>query len=708
MNLIKIDLHIHTKSTKKDADFIFDMDVLKEFVETNDLDVIAITNHNLFDKEQYYEIVSNFDNCIVLPGIEIDYLGGHILVIADNNENSVNQFSDKCLKITQFFDSDNERKDINREELNNVFINLDQYLIIPHYDKDKRDLTLDKITALDPSIKWGEVANYKKFIRAQKNDKALTPLLFSDFRPMKVSDDSKISEQEKKIFPNRYTYIDLNKDELSINKMKLCFQSKDRIYLNKDKETSFFYALNENVKIVDGLNVAIGRRSSGKTYLLESINKSSQVKYSNNLVKYIKQFQITNESNEDKILNILESNANEMTNSFMEEMEEYIKHVAGLDYDKAETELESYVSSLLKHASDQELADIYSSCILFNEPDDLGINSDETLNLIDAIYKLKSTEKHKELVKKHIELSHLNNLFDELLLIYHEELLENKAVELANKWSKSISEELQGESSHTAITSYNLINHFKILTETILFENFIKSFDKDLIIYEDNFYDKFFQKTYITKNQNIDELLSSTKYSPKKHFSKKEASNNKKLIEQPFIYLKEIMANTEIDKNSFQLYRLFFRVENKVSNIKGTGLSGGERAELNLLHHLKEAKKSDILLIDEIEPSFDNLYINLELLKIIKEIAKDTIVVISTHNNSLGVLLEPQNLIYTDYYDDEKEETVYKQYYGHFNDDLLKSISGEEMSTRQIYIEMMEGGDEAYDKRGEIYESFNR
>jgi len=46
MNLIKIDLHIHTKSTKKDADFIFDMDVLKEFVETNDLDVIAITNHN--------------------------------------------------------------------------------------------------------------------------------------------------------------------------------------------------------------------------------------------------------------------------------------------------------------------------------------------------------------------------------------------------------------------------------------------------------------------------------------------------------------------------------------------------------------------------------------------------------------------------------------------------------------------------------------
>ena len=72
------------------------------------------------------------------------------------------------------------------------------------------------------------------------------------------------------------------------------------------------------------------------------------------------------------------------------------------------------------------------------------------------------------------------------------------------------------------------------------------------------------------------------------------------------------------------------------------------------------------------------------------------------------MLLEPQNLIYTDYYDDEKEETVYKQYYGHFNDDLLKSISGEEMSTRQIYIEMMEGGDEAYDKRGEIYESFNR
>ena len=45
----KIDLHIHTLSTIKDKPFDFDLNKLQEYISVSHLDVIAITNHNIFD-----------------------------------------------------------------------------------------------------------------------------------------------------------------------------------------------------------------------------------------------------------------------------------------------------------------------------------------------------------------------------------------------------------------------------------------------------------------------------------------------------------------------------------------------------------------------------------------------------------------------------------------------------------------------------------
>ena len=50
--MIKVDFHIHTISTIKDADFDFDIDVLNQYINEMEIDCIAITNHNVFDKKQ--------------------------------------------------------------------------------------------------------------------------------------------------------------------------------------------------------------------------------------------------------------------------------------------------------------------------------------------------------------------------------------------------------------------------------------------------------------------------------------------------------------------------------------------------------------------------------------------------------------------------------------------------------------------------------
>jgi predicted metal-dependent phosphoesterase TrpH len=77
----KIDLHIHTVPTISDAAFTFDMNKLKEYVGECKLDAIAITNHNMFDLDQFNQI-SNLLTIPVFPGIEIDLESGHMLLLA--------------------------------------------------------------------------------------------------------------------------------------------------------------------------------------------------------------------------------------------------------------------------------------------------------------------------------------------------------------------------------------------------------------------------------------------------------------------------------------------------------------------------------------------------------------------------------------------------------------------------------------------------
>ena len=81
----KIDFHIHTVPSVSDSLFNFNLDKLKEYVEKLNIDCIAITNHNLFNKAQFQEICRNL-SIKVFPGIEIDLEGGHLLLISENED----------------------------------------------------------------------------------------------------------------------------------------------------------------------------------------------------------------------------------------------------------------------------------------------------------------------------------------------------------------------------------------------------------------------------------------------------------------------------------------------------------------------------------------------------------------------------------------------------------------------------------------------
>lgn len=94
----KVDLHVHTIATKKDADFVFDIDKMLLYVQTLKLDAIAITNHNMFDKEQYNSIKQKL-NISVFPGVEVDVENAHMILITD--ENDLDNFCEQCNQLKE-------------------------------------------------------------------------------------------------------------------------------------------------------------------------------------------------------------------------------------------------------------------------------------------------------------------------------------------------------------------------------------------------------------------------------------------------------------------------------------------------------------------------------------------------------------------------------------------------------------------------------
>src|SRR5690625_2921751 len=84
----RIDFHIHTVSSKKDYDFEFSLEWLRSYVSKANLDAIAITNHDLFDKENYLEVKRSLEelNCEVYPGMELSLESGHVNIVFDTTE----------------------------------------------------------------------------------------------------------------------------------------------------------------------------------------------------------------------------------------------------------------------------------------------------------------------------------------------------------------------------------------------------------------------------------------------------------------------------------------------------------------------------------------------------------------------------------------------------------------------------------------------
>lgn len=668
----KIDLHIHTIASISDYNFTFSIEKLKEYITSLGIDCIAITNHNLFDLEQFQKIADALE-IPILPGIEINVENGHLLLISDNNE--LEDFQNKCYKVTNLINTPED--DISVDKLKEIYVDLKRYLLIPHYDK-KPVLSAETLAKLADHITAGEVASAKKFKYCVNDQSSLVPVLFSDLR---ISDD--ISG-----FSPRQTFIDI--DNISLRSIKSCLSDKAKVLLSQKEGHRFFQVFENGQVLSNGLNVILGERSSGKTFTLKRIYES----YEN--VKYIKQFELLEKEEEqdiqkfNKLLSIRQSSISE---TYLQEFKAVVEDVTKINRKENEIELQQYLESLLKVATEEEKRDAFSNAFLFNETKFSESDDSNLKKLINSVELLIENTEYRDIIDSHIPKENLMKLILNLMQKYNVVQETN----LKKRWVNSIVINIKSElQSFTASSSIKDIDFYKMVIEKEKlkkFETIVNLLKKERTI-ESTEVRRFKIIADTRKFTGANELLK--KSGRKMVFSEAYPHYN-----NPVEYLESLKSIQLLEEVEY--YKYFVNIEYKILNEYDTELSGGERSEFNLLQNIKDAYQYDMLLIDEPESSFDNLFLKSEVNELIKEIAKSLPVVVVTHNNTVGASIKPDYVLYTKK-DIIDKRPVYKVFSGYPSDLELKSISGESISNFNIMLNCLEAGNEAYKERGKSYE----
>ena len=110
-----------------------------------------------------------------------------------------------------------------------------------------------------------------------------------------------------------------------------------------------------------------------------------------------------------------------------------------------------------------------------------------------------------------------------------------------------------------------------------------------------------------------------------------------------------------------------------------------------------------MLLLDEPESSFDNVFLKNKVNNIIKEISKELPVVVVTHNNTVGESIKPDFIVHTER-QINTDGVTYNRYFGLPSDKELHSSDGKVIKNLEVILDCLEAGEKAYNERRQDYE----
>lgn len=313
--------------------------------------------------------------------------------------------------------------------------------------------------------------------------------------------------------------------------------------------------------------------------------------------------------------------------------------------------------------------------------------------MIESVVMLIENTEYKELINSYISEENLKQLATELMTKYTKENELNLKKRWINDLISNIKKALQMRTATTQIEDINLI---KIAIDKEKIKKFIKV--SELVKRETEISSKDVQGFKIVAKSKKYSGAGELKNASGKIMSFSDAYRS---YDDPYKYLKELKAIESLEETDY--YKYFVKIEYKILNKYNYEVSGGERSEFNLLQEINDALQHDMLLIDEPESSFDNLFLKNDVNELIKNISKKIPVVVVTHNNNIGASIKPDYVVYT-----EKKvagnEVKYQIYSGYPSDKYPYSLDGEAINNYDIILKCLEAGESAYRERGETYE----
>lgn len=711
---MKIDLHCHTMATKDDEPITRNVtaEKFKEKIELCNIEMLAITNHNFFDKEQYNKFKDLVkDTCYVIPGIEFDVRGtiassiiGHILVIADPNDVDI---FDK--KVKEICGSTNPNKFvIDSHKLYDEFKSMN-VVYIAHLLKDK-SLSEEDLEDLSCYMEKST-----RLLKEASNIVGIGVLQCNNHRAIIGSDVQDWEKYEESHFGeikfNLKDYASLTKlidkdSQLIEDLINENFEEKVTVYGDSEKNTNPFI-----IPIFNDVNIIFGDKGSGKSEILNSLNSyyiglgekpikfeggNKDAWYKELIKNYSEDFNLDNIDNNCSSQEILKEIKN-YTDETIISIRDYYKYYKDSSSNKRKEKMKCLNIELYHIFNKKKYLQFYQEY-------------KATEKFISELAKFDYKINHEIEVDKLIaDLNILkNNIYNE----YQKEWLYQYSMKytdsFVNKMNLFVSQNIGVPSMPKETGLYKFIKNRIELRDNcnLILKTLNKSNNKEEYIGKLGIKGKvYLSKNYQFINEkNKEKLDAKTLNGTKTELVdiienmikiNKDCSNNNipKFID---IIKKRIHAKSISDLTSFISVSKSFVIDSKPYKP-----SKGELAILSLQHDLLSKKDGKIYLIDEPELNLGSTYINQEIVPLLKDLSKaKKKIIVATHDANIAVRTRPSNSILK-----IVDNGDYSTYIGNmFTDNLFDIASEKILSWRDESIKYLEGGKNAFDERGDLYE----
>jgi len=670
----------------------------------------AITNHNFFEKLyfQSYEAACKAVSIVLLPGVELDVVllegpsqRGHCIVIANPNE--LDKFAQKMASLGLDNPSAADSFKITIADLVSILKDINCFLIV-HYGGKAQAFQPDDINYLKRNM-------VGKAIFVEPSNLLSAFVYIAHGSPSLIGSDcldwSKYPGENKQLPELKFPVSSFDTFLMLLRKNPTVIQttldhSKPPEIVSFTDET--YHDLSLSIPLYNDINVIFGGKSTGKSIIVKDLSnyfhdhqKTTSFYAASDKDSDYENATTFNPSGEQRAL---------AESPLLKDDFDFFSKEQTVNPPKIFDQLTEY-SKTKNGDLRKRLGFVNSTTIFQSNPDEY----EKTVqNLKTKITKLDSF--HAADFERFISQADYLTLKDLLEKIktginseYQARYIEHYSAIYANKGIQHFKEAFTKEkglpTKPNSIGLLELYNHFKscYIHSKAIFDGLNSSLipDKKKIGNLDNKGDIFLKGEF---GINPDLFKRGFRIASKKPLSVlRQAKQNVETMmnacyspncESCFSSLSSFFLDNAIDANSF--FGSFSSLVNQSDLLIEP--SNGEKSVLVLGSKLFDNK--DVYLLDEPEMSVGHDYVNRVIITRLKELArKGKMVIVSTHDANIAVRTLPCCVIYRQ----ETSSNTYNTFIGNPFIGILKDSVGTEISWRDKTLEILEGGEEAFDER---------